>query len=233
MYRNNLRNIVDRMYKKISEIKLVGKQFCSDLKELFLYGSNSMDKLIYQSNGITGICSDFNVYTNSLPDKLSFVKRNAKDLENILFPKKHVDNNLSINNLNKIIEIKNKYFWKNTYQLQDIIKDEIGIYVNVDSMLKDAMKLKTTNSNYEGLSRINYDSRIAPTDMKDEIIRSYTTSSKTLKELSKELELKYGMHISVSTISVNARKYLQKQGLDFKNRREAKTYYENSLLKNR
>jgi hypothetical protein len=76
--------------------------------------------------------------------------------------------------------------------------------------------------------RINYDSRIAPTDMKEEIVRSYATSNKTLKELSKDLELKYGMHISVSTISVNARKYLSNQGLDFKNRREAKKYYENT-----
>jgi len=130
--------------------------------------------------------------------------------------------------LSQMINIKNKYFWKNNIQLQDMIKTETDIAVpDISSLIRDAMRLKVDDPKYSGIARINYDSNIASQDMKEEFIRAYTSSDKTLKQVSLEFEKKYGMHISVSTISNNARKYLSSKGLEFKNRREAKKYYQN------
>jgi len=217
----------NRWQKKYEEIKQVRVKFANDFKELFQYGALSFDKLVYQSNGVVGICSDFANYKNDLPKKLSFIRENIRTLDDIIRPKYYSKTNIpSLEKLNQIIGLKNKYFWKDYTQLQDIVQKETNIRVNnLDSLLKESMSLKANNPNYTNLSRIDYDSRIAPSDMKDEIIKSYTTSNKTLKELSYELESKYGMCVSASTISVNARKYLCSQGLDFKNRREAKKHY--------
>ena len=134
--------------------------------------------------------------------------------------------NYSPEKLSQIIKCKNKYFRRTDIQLQDIIKKETTIDVqDVSSLLKEAMGLKITNTEYSNIARINYDSSLASSDMKEDFIRAYTSKDMTLKEISKEFEKKYGMHISISTISRNSRKYLHNQGLDFKNRKEAKKYY--------
>jgi hypothetical protein len=228
----SVNNFFNHWQKKYSEIKKVQNKFANDFKELFQYGALSFDKLIYQSNGVVGICSDFKNYSNDFPKRLSFVGENIRTLDDIIRSKYCDKKDIpSPENLNKIIELKNKYFWKNSNQLQDIVQNETNIYVdNIESLLKKSMSLKVNNSVYSNLSRLNYDSRIAPVDMKNEIIKSYATSNKTLKELSSDLEAKYGMYVSASTISVNARKYLSNQGLDFKNRREAKKYYKNGSI---
>jgi hypothetical protein len=214
--------------EKYSEIKEVRYKLASDFKELFQYGATSLDKLVYQSNGIVGICSDFNEYKNSLPHKFSNIHEDFKTLEIVVLKKHSNKTTYTPENLNKIIELKNKYFWKDCTQLQNIIKTETNIkFNNIESLLTETMSLKVNNPQYKNISRINYDSRIASSDMKKDITNLYTQSNKTLKELSKELELKYGMYVSASTISINARKYLSNQGLDFKNRREAKKYYTN------
>jgi len=134
--------------------------------------------------------------------------------------------NYSPEKLSQIIKCKNKYFRRTDIQLQDIIKKETNIDVqDVSLLLKEAMGLKITNTEYSSIARINYDSSLASSDMKEDFIRAYTSKDMTLKEISKEFEKKYGMHISISTISRNSRKYLHNQGLDFKNRKEAKKYY--------
>jgi len=232
--REIIKNWTSRLREKYLEIKEVRYKLANDFKELFQYGALSLDKLIYQSNGVVGICADFTDYKNSLPNKLSNIREDFRTLENIVSRKYTNKNVYTPENINQIIDLKNKYFWKDYTQLQDIIKKETNIKVNnIESLLTETMSLKVNNPLYKDITRINYDSRIAPSNMKDEIIRYYTQSNKTLKELSKELESKYGMSISISTISINARKYLNSQGLDFKNRREAKKYYEKFSLVNK
>ncbi len=230
-----MKTFIHRWQQKYFEIKKLNQKFANDFEGLFQYGALSFDKLVYQSNGVVGICSDFAKYKTDLPNKLSFIRENIRTLDDIIRPKYYSGRNIpSPEKLNQIIELKNKYFWKDSNQLQDLVQKETNMRINnIGDILKESMSLKVNNSKYANLARINYDSRIAPTHMKNEIIRSYTTSNKTLKELSRELELKYGMYVSTSTISVNARKYLCDQGLDFKNRRQAKKYYENSPLVNR
>lgn len=139
----------------------------------------------------------------------------------------HVSTAYTPERLSKIIELKNKYFWKTSSQLQDIIQKETNVSVNDISLLfKDAMELKVNDPKYSAIARINYDSNIASDVMKEDFICGYTSREMTLKQISQEFEKKYGMHISVSTISRKARNYLRSQGLDFKNRKEAKKYYE-------
>jgi hypothetical protein len=139
--------------------------------------------------------------------------------------------NYSLRDINSLIAMKNKYFWKNEKQLIELIEKDKGLIVkSIDELVRDAMKLKVSNPEYYNITRINYDSRIASREMRDELTDAYIKSDKTLKEISLEFEKRYGMHVSVSTISVNARKQLQAQGLDFRNRREAKNYYKNMSL---
>jgi hypothetical protein len=54
------------------------------------------------------------------------------------------------------------------------------------------------------------------------MINAYSSSDKSLKEISADLEKKYGMGVSVSTISRNARKYLKDKGYGCRNRKEAR-----------
>jgi hypothetical protein len=137
----------------------------------------------------------------------------------------------SVEDINTVLSIKHKYFWKDKKSLVDTIKKEKGILLedadSIDSLVRDAMNLKVINLKYSGIERINYDSTIASQDMKMELIEQYTHSGMTLKIISEEFEKKYGMHVSISTISVIARKYLDSKGMKFKNRREAKKYYSN------
>jgi hypothetical protein len=150
--------------------------------------------------------------------------------------------------LNKIILLKNKYFWKSPEDLDKIIEKEIGTMQGYVRSTRDAityaMRLKSIDNKYhqdnhepdyqtsydcQTVCRINYDSRIAPQEMKEECLKQYMHSEKTLKEISQELESRYGMHISISTISRHSRKYLERQGLHFKNRIETKEYYSSGL----
>jgi len=135
----------------------------------------------------------------------------------------------SLDYFNTVIDMKNKYFWKSGKQLTDLIYEERGIYVrDLTSTIKDAMRLKTTDPVYKDINRINYDSSIASKEMNDELVDSYIKSDKSLKEIASDFEKRYGMHVSVSTISVNARKTLSSRGRDFRNRREAREFHKSS-----
>ena len=139
----------------------------------------------------------------------------------------HPDNNYSdypysIEKLGGLINLKNKYFWKGTSQLQDIVEKELDMKDDIGSLLKDAMRLKATDPKYSSLPRLNYDSRIAPTGMYEEMTDLYSSSSKTLKQIASDLERKYGMSVSISTISRNSRKYFKEKGYECTSRKEAR-----------
>lgn len=171
----------------------------------------------------------------NVDDGKEFIKASADSVEESVresteeFVKEH---KYSVNNINDVLSIKHKYFWKDEKQLSDLIEKDVGLKIlSIDDFVRDAMMLKVNNTEYvnnaeyKDITRINYDSRIASQEMQKELTEAYMKSDKTLKVISYEFEKKYGMHVSVSTISVNARKQLFSKGLDFNSRREAKKYY--------
>ncbi|MGV8087348.1 MAG: hypothetical protein ACP5N1_06985 [Candidatus Woesearchaeota archaeon] len=214
---------------------------------------DSANHLTYNSSGLVGIYSDMIVAKKNIYDDFTKIRDDARTLENIIIKKNNstnnsatkknhsintsstyaetdsnmtYTNNLSPDTLSKIIELKNRYFWKRYDEFPKLIKDTYGKnIISIDTLLKDAMQLKVTDKNYYTISQINYDSYIAPKKMKEDIINKYLFSNDTLKDISYSLEKTYGMHIAVSTISVNARKYLSSIGMDFKKRKEAKKYF--------
>lgn len=232
----------------------------NDLTDLGNIIVDSVNQLTYASSGLSGIYSDVIVAKKKILNNFTKIRDDARTLENIITKKNNSTNNASIkkntsinnaidnietnsnsvyaNNfspdtLSKIIELKNKYFWKKYDEFPKLIKDTYGKDVNsIDVLLKDAMRLKVSDKNYYNLSQINYDSHIAPKKMKEEIINKYLFSNETLKDISYSLEKIYGMHVAVSTISVNARKYLLSIGMDFKKRKEAKNYFVNKNINN-
>ena len=218
---------------KYDFIKKAGNIIADDFRELFQYTSKYLDKIIYQSNGLVGLYNDIAYSGKTSYYKLHKIRNDFSEIENILFSRKNtadssVSSRYDYDTLNKIIDIKNKYFRKHDTELNDLKTEEIGIKVtNIESIINNAMTLKVNNPSYSALNRINYDSRIASQKMKDEFITAYSSYEKTLKELSVDLEKKYGMYISSSTISRHARKHLSSKGLEFKNRREAKKYHKN------
>jgi len=218
-WKDKMKYVMDEMterynYFRDAKLKLIG-----DFREIFQYATYSVNKLDYTGNSVTGTCTDGN--KKYLLRNIYTIRSDLNNLEDAVLNKSFAPEKLS-----QIINIKNKYFWKNNMQLQDIIKKEIDVNVpDISSLIRDAMALKVNSPKYFGIARINYDSGIASQDMKEEFIHAYTSSEKTLKEVSQEFEKKYGMHISSSTISKNARKYLRSKGLEFKNRKEAKRYY--------
>jgi hypothetical protein len=132
----------------------------------------------------------------------------------------------SAKDLSNIIALKNKYFGKSNNYLENLIKIKLDKQVSdINLLLKDAMLLKLNNANYCEITSIYYDSRIAPDNMKEDIVNLYIASDKSLNYISAFLEKKYGMHIATSTISVNARKYFLSKGNMFKNRKDAKKWY--------
>ncbi|MGV8171794.1 MAG: hypothetical protein ACP5OA_03830 [Candidatus Woesearchaeota archaeon] len=233
--KSEILNVIDCMNKGRNYLQQSTDRFIADCKYIFNYAvdsvgrtdafysdssSNSMHNYRYKNNDNTFGKRDM---SNDTYGRRYNANTDSDTLEAVVLGKVPDPEKLS-----QIIDIKNKYFWKNNTQLQDILKTEADISIpDISSLIKDAMVLKINNPKYSSIARINYDSRIASQDMKNEFIRAYTSSEKTLKEISKDFEKKYGMHISVSTISRNARNYLGAQGLEFKNRREAKRYYEN------
>jgi len=296
----NIKERVKKFFRNIANtydaIKTVNKKISEDFKDLFQYNMHSIDNIVYQSNGIVGLCDDVSYAGKTNFNKINTIREDFNKLENILFTgssnyispfsrQKNSINDSGVNlassvdvissqdavekiatssrlksafistivgigtmnytydylrgkvinsqksvlspeKFNDVIKLKNKYFWKTDSQLQDIVQKETHINVNdFYSLIKDAMDLKLNNSAYSGIARINYDSRIASQDMKKDFIRAYYSSNKTLKDISIDFEKKYGMYISTSTISNNARKYFSVQGLDFRNRKEVKNYY--------
>ncbi len=244
-------NFIDRLKSKYENIQDLKTKFKIDLQNIFNYTVESVNQLTYKSSGISGIYSDIINTKNNFQHQYNIIKEDVKTLENILTKKQHTKNNTnnsgnnnkyinSINyakqfskdELNKIILLKNNYFWKKSEELEQIIENKTGIKINnIDAVLKDVMKLKIENINYTNIMSLHYNANIAEQSMKDEIINSYLYSNKSLKCLSLELEKKYGMHIAASTISVNARKYLSLKGLKFNNRKEAKIRYKNSNIR--
>ena len=203
-FKNEVLRVVDCMIKGHDYLRRSVDTTLENCKDIFGYAVNAVNK------------SDDEYYKYRRDKNF----KNA-DLEGIVSKNYYKPENLS-----KIIELKNKYFWKNDMQLYDIIRKETKTDIpDVSKIIRDAMKLKVSDPRYSGISRINYDSGIASQDMKDYFVQAYTSSDKTLKKISQEFEKKYGMHISISTISNNARKYLRSHGLEFKNRREARKYY--------
>lgn len=132
----------------------------------------------------------------------------------------------SMEQINSVLDIKHRYFWKDESQIKDLVYKEKKIRLkSIDAFVKDAMYLKVNDPGYSGIDRIDYDSRIASKEMKDELVDAYIHSDKNLKDISSGFELRYGMHVSPSTISRNARRYLSAQGNDFKSRKEAREHY--------
>jgi hypothetical protein len=283
-FKNLFKDFINVIVDKYNSIKTANQQISTDFKDLFQHNANSLDKLVYQSSGVVGLCDDIVDNGRTTFDKIYNIRKSISKLEDIIFNRKNsnvysssdfavltrpsklkslfistivgvgtmnyayntlrssgdveVSDGIDIQKnyvyspetLSSIIELKNKYFWKTDSQLRDVVQRETNHVVNnFNSLIKDAMKLKITNQEYSSIARINYDSQISSQDMKQDFIRAYYSSDKTLKELSKDFEKKHGMYISASTISVNARKYFSSRGLDFKNRREAKLYYSKIL----
>jgi len=204
---------------------------------------NTVDKVFTESKGINGIREDITKSKKEIDHKYKDAKDNTRTIGEILNISRKKQSLATIagdmigkfegmtgerqqiydiKTYSDIINTKNKYFWKDTTQLQDIIEKEYNIKEDIQSILEKAMYLKTTTTKYSNLPKINYDSRIAPTRMYDEIINSYISSEKSLKEISYTIEKKYGMGISISTISRLARKHLTEKGYECKNRKEAK-----------
>jgi hypothetical protein len=198
------------------------------------------------SNNSNGETADNNVPKYDIP-KYNIDHINNITIDNTNNSSKIQENKKDIERLRDIINIKNTYFWKDPKDLGEILERDTGIKIqkteNISDIIRCAMKLKSENKEdryniieqkheqnkttkaYFSLPRINYDSRIAPQDMKNEFIELYLNSQKNLSQISQDIEQKYGMHISKSTISKHARRYYQNKGMKFKNRKELKSRY--------
>jgi hypothetical protein len=167
------------------------------------------------------------VTTINASDKSILPQNMQKYQENMIYTKEY---------LNKVISLKNKSrnssLERITERLMEIDNntDKHGLNSNfnniisirsIDSILYEAMNLKTNNPLYADIDRINYDNRLATKDMKQEILNLYQDERITLKEATRQFEQKYGMHISSSTLSKYAREKLKDQGKNVKKRREA------------
>jgi hypothetical protein len=138
--------------------------------------------------------------------------------------------NYSKDQLNSIITKKNRYFGGNYHGLETALRDS-GQYVSempIDFTLKVIMKAKSENKKYQDLNTLYFDAKLATDDMKNEIMDSYMHSSLSLTQIGIDLEQKYGMHISSSTISRHARNYINSKysgyGVTINNRKDARNF---------
>jgi hypothetical protein len=147
--------------------------------------------------------------------------------------RKHAYHLISKELLHDVIVMKNSYM--NPHKPLDALESRVQVLAgfprgkNIENVLHQAMKLKTSDKEYADLPSIKYDSRIAPRPMQNEMVMLYATSDMTLREASIYLESRYGMHISASTLSRHARDCLKNNGQEFKNRHEAKRHYQEDI----
>jgi hypothetical protein len=222
-----LNKLIDGYYA----FKDIKTRIFTDFKELFTYANNSFNRLAYQSNGLVGVYRDLIIDRNNIVKKMYNIKEDFNSLDSILRNEsqrftRNSYNNLSKKTLNKIIDITNRYKNSSLERVQEVINEETGSKIDsIESLLRDVMVKKTIDPEYATLKPMYYDSRIAPKDMRNEMVKLYTRSEMSLKEASLYLEKKYGMHISSSTLSKYSRKTMESKGLKFSNRRETREYY--------
>ncbi|MGV8141691.1 MAG: hypothetical protein ACP5NW_04605 [Candidatus Woesearchaeota archaeon] len=231
-WKEEMKKIMDGMTERYNTFKNFKYNFISDLKDVFQYAAYSAGRVGNTDSTDNTLANghfmkysywdDSSVKKNNLMQDIYAIRKDVDTLEKIVS-----GSILDPERLSGIITLKNAYFWKSGQQLQDIIKEKTGIVVtDVNSLIREAMVLKVNNPRYHGITSIYYDSNIASSEMKEEFIHAYVSSDKTLKEISVDLEKRYGMHISASTISVHARKHFENKGVYLKNRREAKKRYQ-------
>jgi hypothetical protein len=138
-----------------------------------------------------------------------------------------------LDTLNKVIDLENIYgrFPKQLYTgmtqkltLDELIVEKTGI--TPKPLLEKIISFKILNPNDTQLNKLYYNSQLASDEMKQEMIDLYTSSVKSLEQISVDLGRKYGINVSKTTISNHARKHYDAlESKHFKNRRDIQEYY--------
>ena len=185
-------------------------------------------KYIVTSNIKTSDISNKYYAQNCKANSASGASANGVNYSHNAHAHKIFDDEYNINDLNNIIRAKNNNRSMNLGKLEKILRDDNNYPFDNDirTVLKASMNLKSGNELYKNMERLNYDDNIASKSMKEEMVHMYMHSTLNLNDMSKHLENKYGMHISVSTLSKRSREYINehycKNGVRITCRKDAK-----------